>query len=336
MFDFNYDSELFPETLQNSEVASSSNCCYEEHSSYPTPDLSAVDINSYNTILDNDVNPAATTTTNTASSLSAFLDDQIDNDISASIDFTLSPSLIPFSDNNNDQQYNNNNSNNNDPEPPCQLNNQISLADTVDGSMYTAHQHYPPELPMPSAGPLIPAGFRDELLMRCVPSFIHLRTSSSPVCSSPIEPMTGPYSSLPPASTMSGPFSFDNSGFFAGGNGLFLGSDLSTQELDFQGDNGGLFMHDSMARIFSFSSGDLQALSGESQQHLFHGSPSTTLASEISSLEDPTFKVGKLSAEERKRKIHRYMKKRNERNFSKKIKVISLSSSLVEFFFYFC
>ncbi|KAL3577987.1 hypothetical protein D5086_019491 [Populus alba] len=42
--------------------------------------------------------------------------------------------------------------------------------------------------------------------------------------------------------------------------------------------------------------------------------------SSISSLEDSTFKVGKLSVEQRKEKIHRYMKKRNERNFSKKIK----------------
>lgn len=41
----------------------------------------------------------------------------------------------------------------------------------------------------------------------------------------------------------------------------------------------------------------------------------------ISSLDDCDFKVGRLSVEERKEKIHRYMKKRNERNFNKKIKV---------------
>ncbi|WOG83212.1 hypothetical protein DCAR_0102386 [Daucus carota subsp. sativus] len=58
-----------------------------------------------------------------------------------------------------------------------------------------------------------------------------------------------------------------------------------------------------------------------SSQHLVNGGANATpLASEITSLEDSTFKVGKLSAEERKEKIHRYMKKRNERNFSKKIK----------------
>lgn len=53
----------------------------------------------------------------------------------------------------------------------------------------------------------------------------------------------------------------------------------------------------------------------------------TSLASDLSSLKDSTFKVGKLSTEERKEKIHRYMKKRNERNFSKKIKVHTLSFS---------
>lgn len=76
-----------------------------------------------------------------------------------------------------------------------------------------------------------------------------------------------------------------------------------------------LFLWDSLTKT----------LSNESQ-HLYHGGAATTttssLASEISSLEDPTYKVGKISVEERKRKIHRYLKKRNERNFSKKIKVI--------------
>jgi hypothetical protein len=44
-------------------------------------------------------------------------------------------------------------------------------------------------------------------------------------------------------------------------------------------------------------------------------------AAESSSLEDTNFKAARLSVEERKEKIHRYIKKRNERNFSKKIKV---------------
>ena len=56
---------------------------------------------------------------------------------------------------------------------------------------------------------------------------------------------------------------------------------------------------------------------------------STSLAPDIPNMGDQTFKVGKLSVEQRKEKIHRYMKKRNERNFSKKIKVVSLSTVII-------
>lgn len=59
-------------------------------------------------------------------------------------------------------------------------------------------------------------------------------------------------------------------------------------------------------------------------QHLINGcdgNPATLPPTELSGLEDSTFKVVRLSPEERKEKIHRYIKKRNERNFSKKIKV---------------
>ncbi|WVZ59217.1 hypothetical protein U9M48_009402 [Paspalum notatum var. saurae] len=43
-------------------------------------------------------------------------------------------------------------------------------------------------------------------------------------------------------------------------------------------------------------------------------------AAEASSLEDASFKSARITVEERREKIHRYIKKRNERNFSKKIK----------------
>ncbi|KAG1361476.1 hypothetical protein COCNU_09G009390 [Cocos nucifera] len=71
------------------------------------------------------------------------------------------------------------------------------------------------------------------------------------------------------------------------------------------------------------SSTDLQVL-GDSHQHLVGGSGSTKplVASDVSALDEPSYKVGRLSVEERKEKIHRYMKKRNERNFHKKIKVM--------------
>lgn len=95
-----------------------------------------------------------------------------------------------------------------------------------------------------------------------------------------------------------------------------MGTDLQPQELDFQGDSCG-FYTDSMQRVYS--SGDIQGLNNDGPQ-LVNGAGSSTLASDISTLEESTYKVGRLSVEERKEKIHRYMKKRNERNFSKKIK----------------
>lgn len=61
------------------------------------------------------------------------------------------------------------------------------------------------------------------------------------------------------------------------------------------------------------------------QNNIVDGSVNfTPLPTEITSLEDPAYKASKLSAEEKKEKIHRYLKKRNERNFSKKIKVSSM------------
>lgn len=88
------DQELFPETLQNSEVSSCSNCCYEENSystnlsfsSYPS-DMGRFNNNnnSYNTNNSTNLTPTPTTT-----NLSIIFDcqDENDNDISASINFS--------------------------------------------------------------------------------------------------------------------------------------------------------------------------------------------------------------------------------------------------------
>ncbi|KAM0915850.1 hypothetical protein ACQ4PT_010596 [Festuca glaucescens] len=68
------------------------------------------------------------------------------------------------------------------------------------------------------------------------------------------------------------------------------------------------------------------AFPAASEMQMGSGSPGQQPASasaagaESSSLEDTSFKAARLSVEERKEKIHRYIKKRNERNFSKKIK----------------
>uniref|UniRef100_A0A0D9VPC8 CCT domain-containing protein n=1 Tax=Leersia perrieri TaxID=77586 RepID=A0A0D9VPC8_9ORYZ len=62
---------------------------------------------------------------------------------------------------------------------------------------------------------------------------------------------------------------------------------------------------------------------GENSQHMITGcneSAPTLPSTEGSSLEDAPYKGVRLTAEQRKEKIDRYIKKRNERNFSKKIK----------------
>ncbi|XP_009411394.3 uncharacterized protein LOC103993158 [Musa acuminata AAA Group] len=81
----------------------------------------------------------------------------------------------------------------------------------------------------------------------------------------------------------------------------------------------GLYAQDTQR---AYSSADLQVIRGGSQRLMAGGSgkPMLLPASDIPVMDDTTFKVGRLSVEERKEKIHRYMKKRNERNFSKKIK----------------
>ncbi|RCV18258.1 hypothetical protein SETIT_3G285700v2 [Setaria italica] len=79
-------------------------------------------------------------------------------------------------------------------------------------------------------------------------------------------------------------------------------------------------MEDSMQGTFN-TNAEMQV--GGNNQHLINGcngNPTTLPPTELSGLEDSTFKVVRLSPEERKEKIHRYIKKRNERNFSKKIK----------------
>ncbi|KAL2463183.1 CCT motif family protein [Forsythia ovata] len=176
----------------------------------------------------------------------------------------------------------------------------ISVGDVVDGSL----SHYPhePPPPVPLLGPPLPLAYDDECLSS-MPSYMRLR-SSSPSCTI-MDPMIGQYL---PAGNMNPPFSAENSGILTGG-GLLMGTELPSQELDFQGDNGGLFLPDTISRLFNCSS-DLQALSNESQ-HMSHGGPnSTPLASEISSLEDSTFKYAcrKTLADSRPRVRGRFAK----------------------------
>ncbi|KAL6342844.1 hypothetical protein AAG906_016863 [Vitis piasezkii] len=320
IFEF-LNSELFPETLQSSGGTSSSNGCCEDNSSYPTtlplpPEINKFtsnletttlplpsDINKFNSNHENNATTATTTSTTTTASnnsnLSIIFDSQeeIDNDISASIGFSPSPpfSVPPFF-NPQSEQFDIS------PIPP-----QIQITDAVVDGL----SQYPPDPAPALIGPPLPSVCEEECLSSIPPPYMRLNPSS-PSCSF-IEPATmGSYL----LGNFTAALSADSCGIFSGG--VLMAPELQAQELEYQGDNGGIYCQDSMQRVFN--SAELQALSNENQQLVGGGGTTTPLASEMSSLEESTFKVGKLSVEQRKEKIHRYMKKRNERNFSKKIK----------------
>ncbi|XP_047168275.1 probable serine/threonine-protein kinase nek3 [Vigna umbellata] len=316
------DPDFFQDTLQNSEVTSSSNCCHEDKSSYATtisPPLDAVDnkininINSNIVTTSSSTTTASTTTNNNnlnnnnnttnSNNLSLFFDspDDPDNDISASINFSPSPSfvvppLLPITTQQDHFDF-------------SSAQQQLHLS--ASGSVLKGLSQYPTD---PVVAPLIGAPLAsvfDDDCISSIPSYMPLNPSS-PSCSY-LSPGIAAY--MPPPGSLTTALSADSSGLF-GGN-ILLGSELQAQELDYQGENGGIYCTDSIQRVFNPP--ELQALGNESQKLVSAGG-SGTLAPEISHLEDSTLKVGKLSVEQRKEKIHRYMKKRNERNFSKKIK----------------
>ncbi|CBI23713.3 unnamed protein product, partial [Vitis vinifera] len=260
-------------------------------------------ISVFNSNHENNATTATTTSTTTTASnnsnLSIIFDSQeeIDNDISASIGFSPSPpfSVPPFF-NPQSEQFDIS------PIPP-----QIQITDTVVDGL----SQYPPDPAPALIGPPLPSVCEEECLSSIPLPYMRLNPSS-PSCSF-IEPATmGSYL----LGNFTAALSADSCGIFSGG--VLMAPELQAQELEYQGDNGGIYCQDSMQRVFNSS--ELQALSNENQQLVGGGGTTTPLASEMSSLEESTFKVGKLSVEQRKEKIHRYMKKRNERNFSKKIK----------------
>ncbi|KAF7837424.1 two-component response regulator-like PRR37 [Senna tora] len=301
------DAELFPETLQNSEVTSSSNCYYDENSSYTTNISLALDVDNKfnhsnsNTITTPTSTTAASTTTTTTTNNNT-TNNEIDNDISASIDFSSSPafsvpSFLPLTTQQEQFDFSS---------------LQPHVTTLAPTSVVEGLSQYPTDSAVvPLMGAPLASVF-DEDCLSSVPSYVPLNPSS-PSCSYLSPTIGAAYMPLGPLNTA---LSTDSSGIFGGT--LLLGSELQTQELDYQGENGAIYCPDSIQRVFNPP--DLQALSAESQQLVAGAGSSTTLTQEISNLEDSTFKVGKLSVEQRKEKIHRYMKKRNERNFSKKIK----------------
>ncbi|XP_019235020.1 PREDICTED: zinc finger protein HD1-like isoform X2 [Nicotiana attenuata] len=311
------ESELFPE-IQNSEVASSSNgCCYDEQSSYSTN----LDLNKFQSTSEkNDETittstKAATSTTdnnsnnnddnnnnsnNNNNSFSIIFDTQeeIENDIATSIDFTPSTNFnIPdhFLQQ-QDEQFDVNN-----------LNNHHSpVTDVISGPLsHQYHQDHPPIVPL--MGPPLGHLYAEESLSS-IPPYMRVVTSS-PSCSL-LDPIMANYPS-------------EASAIFAAAaanSALFYGSQLPNQELEFQEGNSRIFCPDTLPRIYNCSI-ELQAISNESQHLVSAVGCSNPLAAEVTTFEDPSYnETGRCSVKDRREKIHRYMKKRNERNFSKKIK----------------
>ncbi|XP_023639758.1 two-component response regulator-like PRR1 [Capsella rubella] len=306
IFDF-CDPQLFQETFnQTSEVTSSSNVLEKSGSFQSNTNTTTTTENSNNNKSirlqdDEDDN-------NNNTDLSIIFDSQEDfeNDITASIDFSSSSLQYPVID---------------------QLLTATSQ-DQFDFSSGLQVIHQPPPnnisfsedpLSLPAVSSLAPpplqsGGFEEDCLSS-VPSYnLGLNTSYSFFRNSGL-----------PAYMSTGLFSAENNLGFLPGN-IQVGSEINKphdQFMDFQADNGGLFCPDSIKRIFNPE--DLQALGVggvENQSHLMTPQANPAIGPvEINGLEDPTLsKVGKLSPEQRKEKIRRYMKKRNERNFNKKIK----------------
>ncbi|KAK8539404.1 hypothetical protein V6N13_104361 [Hibiscus sabdariffa] len=275
------DNDLFSEALQNSEVTDENSSHGNKLNIPPDSEHHSAYQNNGNT---NSATSTPAATNNHNNNFSIIFDSS--DDISASIDFSDSQSFSvpPFL----TQQ---------DQFELSLVQSHIQLPDvSAEGlSQYTT------DTVGPLLGPPLVSAFEED----CLPSYVPLNHSSSS-CSFLAHPMA----TFMPA---------DSSGIFA--ERFLLNSELQPQDLEFQGDNGGIFSPDSVQRVFKL--GDLQGLSTDTQQLVGVATTSSTpLVSEISSLEDSTSnKVGKLSVEERKEKIHRYMKKRNQRNFSKKIKV---------------
>lgn len=238
--------ELFPEALQNSEVTSSSNCCYEENSSYATNISAALDVenkfSSNNTSSNTVTTPTSTNNNNSnnnvnttnSSNLSVIFDsqDEIDNDISASIDFSLSPgfnvsSFLPVTSQQEQFDFSS-----------VQPNVQLTACSAVDG-----FSQFPTDSVVPLMGAPLPPLFEEDCISS-VHSFVPMNPSS-PSCTY-LSPSMAPYMPHGPLTTA---LAADTSGLF--GANILLGSELQTQELEYQGENGRIYCPDPIQRVFN-------------------------------------------------------------------------------------
>ncbi|KAL8128706.1 hypothetical protein V2J09_017861 [Rumex salicifolius] len=308
------EMDLFPETLQNSEFTSSSNC-YQENFSYPANLSFPSDVNTNcssepiesnkfrNHLNENSTRyrtfdaatSAAIIDNNSALSIIFDSQDELGNTISSSIDFSTSPpySGAPYLTIAHQDQLDFSSI---DPEG--------QLTDIAVNSLSISQ--YPSDHVISFMSPTLSSAYEEDCLP-IMPPFLRLNPSA---CSS--YTLVDP--SIDSPGTLNSTLAADNSGLFT--KTILVGSELQSKEPEYFGDPSGKFCADQLECVYKSS--QIQCLHNDKQ--LVNGAVSTPMSTEISTLEDPTIKPGKLSAEKRREKIHKYLKKRNERNFNKKIK----------------
>jgi hypothetical protein len=102
----------------------------------------------------------------------------------------------------------------------------------------------------------------EEDCLSSVPSYVPLNPSS-PSCSF-LGPAVGAY--MPAGTLNAASLSADSSGMFDGG--IIMGSEWQTLELDFQGDNGGIYCPDSLQHVLNPR--DLQVLAMHTELYHYH------------------------------------------------------------------
>ncbi|KAF5803567.1 putative transcription factor C2C2-CO-like family [Helianthus annuus] len=292
------ESDFFQGTMQNSDVTSVSNCCYEEQSSYAKTLTFPLDMIKY-PMLASAISVATISDNGNCcggdDKYTTMFDEKIvENNISTPLDLINLHQYNSFSP--QDDQF----------DLPL-LQNQISFA--TDGLV--------PLYPQPTDQTDVVSVMGPINEFQSMPPSKCMRNNNSSSLShcfldQPYLPLRNSNPSLPVQSC----------GFFYGN--MLLSNEIRVHELDFQHENNGIFYSDPLSH--PYNSNELKVLSDESQHLVNNGggccNPPLT-PPEITTFDSESLRMAtKLTSEERKEKIHRYMKKRNERNFSKKIKYV--------------
>ncbi|RYR38076.1 hypothetical protein Ahy_A09g043024 [Arachis hypogaea] len=176
--------------------------------------------------------------------------EELDNDISASIDFSSSPAafnvppMFPVTTNHHQEQFDFSSMHHHHHQIQ-----QLAACSVVEGfSQYPTDTSAvaPPPPPLMGA-PQLPSVFEEDCISSAVPSYVTLNPSS-PSCSY-LNPAAIPPPYMPPAGPLATALSADRAALFTGS--MLLGSELQRPDLEYQGENGGIYCTDSIHRVFN-------------------------------------------------------------------------------------